>query len=568
MDIETPALSANERIKAASNLLRGTIAEGLTWAETGGIADDDQQVTKFHGIYLQDDRDLRAERGKQKMEKAFIFMARMRIPSGILTPAQWLAAEQVARDRGNGTLRLTTRQTIQFHGIIKSNLRPAIQEMHAAMLDTIAACGDVNRNVIASVDPWRPTGHAAVTALAEGIADNLLPHSRAWHEIWLGEERVAGGPEEDEPIYGRTYLPRKFKIGIALPPHNDVDVFAQDLSFIAIEENGAVVGYNVVVGGGMGMTHGEPETYPRAGDVIGFCTPDNAVDVAEKVVTVQRDHGNRSNRKAARLKYTIDRMGLDRFVAELSVRLATPLEPARAYAFTGTGDRLGWSEDGRHFTVFIENGRVHDVGDRRLLTGLHKIAELNVGRFIITPNQSLVLADIPADRRPVVQALLRRHGLDGAVSALRANAVACVAMPTCGLALAESERYLPELVTRLETVLEQHGLREREITIRMTGCPNGCARPYMAEIGLVGRSPGLYNLYLGGAHDGSRLSKLHRTDVDGDAIVAELTPLIAAYATQRQTDEAFGDFVIRAGIVRRTVAGLDFHDNVAPQARN
>ena len=568
MDIETPALSANERIKAASNLLRGTIAEGLTWAETGGIADDDQQVTKFHGIYLQDDRDLRAERGKQKMEKAFIFMARMRIPSGILTPAQWLAAEQVARDRGNGTLRLTTRQTIQFHGIIKSNLRPAIQEMHAAMLDTIAACGDVNRNVIASVDPWRPTGHAAVTALAEGIADNLLPHSRAWHEIWLGEERVAGGPEEDEPIYGRTYLPRKFKIGIALPPHNDVDVFAQDLSFIAIEENGAVIGYNVVVGGGMGMTHGEPETYPRAGDVIGFCTPDNAVDVAEKVVTVQRDHGNRSNRKAARLKYTIDRMGLDRFVAELSVRLATPLEPARAYAFTGTGDRLGWSEDGRHFTVFIENGRVHDVGDRRLLTGLHKIAELNVGRFIITPNQSLVLADIPADRRPVVQALLRRHGLDGAVSALRANAVACVAMPTCGLALAESERYLPELVTRLETVLEQHGLREREITIRMTGCPNGCARPYMAEIGLVGRSPGLYNLYLGGAHDGSRLSKLHRTDVDGDAIVAELTPLIAAYATQRQADEAFGDFVIRAGIVRRTVAGLDFHDNVAPQARN
>lgn len=568
MDIETPALSANERIKAASNLLRGTIAEGLTWAETGGIADDDQQVTKFHGIYLQDDRDLRAERGKQKMEKAFIFMARMRIPSGILTPAQWLAAEQVARDRGNGTLRLTTRQTIQFHGIIKSNLRSAIQEMHAAMLDTIAACGDVNRNVIASVDPWRPAGHAAVTALAEGIANNLLPHSRAWHEIWLGEERVAGGPEEDEPIYGRTYLPRKFKIGIALPPHNDVDVFAQDLSFIAIEENGAVVGYNVVVGGGMGMTHGEPETYPRAGDVIGFCTPDNAVDVAEKVVTVQRDHGNRSNRKAARLKYTIDRMGLGRFVAELNARLATQLEPARAYAFTGTGDRLGWSEDGRHFTVFIENGRVHDVGDRRLLTGLHKIAELDVGRFIITPNQSLVLADIPADQRPAVQTLLRQHGLDGAVSALRANAVACVAMPTCGLALAESERYLPELVTRLETVLEQHGLRDREITIRMTGCPNGCARPYMAEIGLVGRSPGLYNLYLGGAHDGSRLSKLHRTDVDGDAIVAELTPLIAAYATQRQADEAFGDFVIRAGIARRTVAGLDFHDNVAPQARN
>lgn len=568
MNIAVAPLSANERIKENSNYLRGTIADGLTRVETGAIADDDQQVTKFHGIYLQDDRDLRAERGKQKMEKAFIFMARMRIPGGILTPAQWLAADQIGQDRGNGTLRLTTRQTIQFHGIIKSNLRPAIQEMHAAMLDTIAACGDVNRNVIASVDPARRAGHDAVTRLAENIATHLLPRSRAWHEIWIGEERVAGGIEEDEPIYGRTYMPRKFKIGVALPPLNDVDAFAQDLSFIAIEEAGAVVGYNVVIGGGMGMTHGEPETYPRNGDVIGYCPADQAVDVAEKTITVQRDFGDRSNRKQARLKYTIDRMGLDAFVAALNARLSSPLQQARPYHLTSMGDGLGWVEgdDGQfHFTLFVENGRIHDLPDRRLLTGLRAIARLGVGRFIITANQNLTLADIPPASRSVVAGLLADYRLDQPVGGLRRNAMACVALPTCGLALAESERYLPDLLTRLEDVLERHGLRDDEISIRMTGCPNGCARPYMAEIGLVGRSPGLYNLYLGGAHGGARLSKLHRRDVDDAGIVAALAPLFESYARERTPDEHFGDYVIRAGIVCRTVTGLDFHQNLASE---
>ena len=560
-------LSANERIKENSRFLRGTIAEGLTIRESGAIADDDQQLTKFHGIYLQDDRDLRAERGRQRMEKAFIFMARMRVPSGILTPAQYLAADKMARERGNGTLRLTTRQTIQFHGILKSNLRPLIQGLHQEMLDTIAACGDVNRNVCASVDPWRRAGHATITSLANDIATHLLPHSRAWHEIWLGEERVAGGVEEDEPILGRTYLPRKFKIGIALPPHNDVDAFAQDLSFVAIEKRGKIMGYDVIVGGGMGMTHGEPETYPRAGNVIGFCKPEDAVDVAEHVVTMQRDHGDRSNRKQARLKYTIDRMGLDHFVAGLNERLKVKLQPAKGFTFTSTGDRLGWAEDEtgqHHATLFIENGRI--AGEAR--DGLTEIAGLAVGRFIITANQNLVLADIPADAKSQVVALLKQYGLDRTAGGLRRNAVACVALPTCGLALAESERYLPSLLTRLETDLETNGLADDDITIRMTGCPNGCARPYMAEIGLVGRSPGLYNLYLGGAHDGSRLSKLHARDVDGDAIVAALRPIFAAYATGRERNESFGDFVIRAGIVARTVAGLDFHENLAPALRN
>ncbi|MDR3532080.1 MAG: NADPH-dependent assimilatory sulfite reductase hemoprotein subunit, partial [Rhodopila sp.] len=431
-------------------------------------------------------------------------------------------------------------------------------------LDTIAACGDVNRNVIATADPWRRDLHAQISSLAREISAHLLPRTRAWHEIWLGEEKVSGGVMEDEPILGRTYLPRKFKIAIALPPHNDVDVFAHDLGFIAIVEQNRIVGYNVVIGGGMGMTHGEPETYPRTGDVIGFCKAEDAIDVAEKVVTVQRDYGDRSNRKHARLKYTIDTMGLDRFAALVNERLTVKLEPARAYAFTSTGDRLGWvqEDDGTaHFTLFVENGRIRG----RMLAGLHAIGELGVGRFVMTANQNLVLADIPAAKRRDVETLLAAHGLDSPVSGLRRSAMACVALPTCGLALAESERYLPDLVTRLEDELDRFGLREDEITIRMTGCPNGCARPYVSEIGLVGRTPGIYNLYLGGAHEGTRLNKLHRRDVDGDAIVAALSPLFESYAKERQSGERFGDYVIRAGIVNETKAGLDFHENLSAE---
>jgi sulfite reductase (NADPH) hemoprotein beta-component len=286
--------SRNEFIKEGSNFLRGTIAEGLLDAITGGLAEDDQQLTKFHGIYQQDDRDLRAERARKKLEKAFSFMARVRIPGGVLTSRQWIAMHDLAMERGNETLRLTTRQTIQFHGIIKSNLRPAIQAMHAVLLDTVAACGDVNRNVIASTVPQLPAVHEEVVALANAISDRLRPHSRAWHDIWIDGTQVAGGEEEDEPIYGRTYLPRKFKIAIAVPPQNDVDAFAHDIGFIAIVSRGRIVGYNVAAGGGMGMTHGEPDTFPRTGDVIGFCTPAQAVDVAEKIVTVQRDWGDRA----------------------------------------------------------------------------------------------------------------------------------------------------------------------------------------------------------------------------------------------------------------------------------
>ena len=565
-DQPTRKLSRNEEIKAGSDLLRGTIAEGLERQITGSLEEDDTQLTKFHGIYQQDDRDLRAERGKKRMEKAFSFMARVRIPAGVLTGPQWLKMDELATEHANGTLRLTTRQTIQFHGIIKTNLKPAIRAISDALLDTIAACGDVNRNVICSANPYRSAIHAEVFALSRDLSSHLLPRSRAWHEIWVDEEKIAGGEAEEEPIYGRTYMPRKFKIAVTVPPHNDVDVFAHDLGLIAIVEDGVILGYNVVVGGGMGMTHGEPETFPRTGDIIGFCRPDQAVAVAEQVVTVQRDFGDRSDRKQARLKYTIERLGLPWFTAELQRRLGFELAPARPALLTSSGDVPGWQEgdDGLwHYTLFVENGRVADLPTRRLLTGLRAIAGVHEGEFIITANQNVILARIPLDRKPAIEALLTEYGLSGGVGALRRNAMACVALPTCGLALAESERYLPDLVTVLEERLKAVGLSQEEISIRMTGCPNGCARPFLAEIGLVGRTPGVYHLYLGGAFDGTRLNKLYRRDVDHEEIVAALTPLFASYAEDRMPGEHFSDFVIRAGHIQPTTAGSRFHLDLA-----
>jgi sulfite reductase (NADPH) hemoprotein beta-component len=554
-------LSANEIIKANSNLLRGTIADGLRQQETGAIADDDTQLTKFHGIYQQDDRDLRGERARKKLEKAFSFMARVRIPAGVLTPRQWLGLDTVATERGNGTLRLTTRQTVQFHGVIKSNLRPAIQEIHATLLDTIAACGDVNRNVIASVVPQYPIVHAEISALAGAISEHLLPHSRAWHEIWIDGEPVIGGEPEDEPILGRTYLPRKFKIAIAVPPHNDTDAFAHEIGLVAIVDGNKVAGYNVLIGGGMGMTHGEPDTFPRTGDLIGFCLPGQVLAVCESVVTVQRDWGDRSDRKHARLKYTIERVGLDRFVAELTKRLGFALAPARPYRFDHTGDPNGWvrGSGGKwHYFLFVESGRVKGP----LRDALRAIATTHDGRFILTPNQNLVIADVAAKRRAAIDAVLRPDGV-APPSLLRRNAMACVALPTCGLALAESERYLPELITALDGEMQRNGLADAAIVVRMTGCPNGCARPYLAEISLVGTGPGKYHLYLGGASDGTRLAKLYRRDLGHVEIVAALAPLFAEYAKQRDDGERFSDYVIRTGHVHATTAGNRFHADVA-----
>jgi len=561
-------LSRNERIKEASEYLRGTLAEGLRDEITGAIVEDDQQLVKFHGMYLQDDRDLRAERSRKKMEKAFAFMIRVRISGGALTPTQWLALDKVARDYGNGTMRVTTRQTVQLHGVIKSNLKATMKAIDDVVMSSIAACGDVNRNVMANPNPFQSGAHAAALSLAKSISDHLEPQTKAYREIWLDGERIAGGEQDVvEPIYGKTYLPRKFKIGVAVPPSNDIDIFSQDLGFIAILGiGGKVEGWNVTAGGGMGMTHGEPDTYPRVADVLGFCRTKNVLAVAEAVVTVQRDWGDRSNRKHARLKYTIEDRGLDAFKAEVERRSGVKLAPARNYAFTSTGDRYGWTdgEDGRsHLTLFIENGRVYDrAGGPKLMTGLRRIAEVHAGDIRLTANQNVIIANVSPDNRAAIERLVDEHGLRGPMSGLRRNAVACVALPTCGLALAESERYLPNLVDALDERLAAQGLVNDDIVIRMTGCPNGCARPYLAEIGLVGKGPDRYNLYLGAAFDGSRLNKLYAEDLDHAGIVAALDPLFKAYAADRNDGERFGDFVIRAGFVAASGNGRDFHAHV------
>jgi sulfite reductase (NADPH) hemoprotein beta-component len=562
--------SRNERIKEASDFLRGTLAEGLREQITGAIVEDDAQLVKFHGMYLQDDRDLRPERRRKKMEPAFAFMIRVRIPGGVLKPSQWLALDQIARDYGNKTLRITTRQTIQLHGVIKSNLKRAMAKIDAALLTTIAACGDVNRNVICNPNPLQSRAYESAIGTARAISDHLLPRTPAYREIWLDGEKIAGGePEAVEPLYGAHYLPRKFKVAVAVPPSNDVDVFAHDLGFIAILDNdNEVTGYNVTVGGGMGMTHGEPQTYPRTADVMGFCKAGDAVAVAEAVMTVQRDWGDRSDRKHARLKYTVEDRGLDTFRTEVERRSGVKLGAPRSYTFTSTGDRYGWTdgEDGRgHLTLFIENGRLKDTVTARMVTGLRRIAAIHDGDFRLTCNQNLIIADVRPENRETIEGLVAKHGLTAQASALRHNSMACVALPTCGLALAESERYLPDLITALEGRLALHGLAEDEIVIRMTGCPNGCARPYLAEIGLVGKGPGRYNLYLGAAVDGSRLSKLYAEDLDHAGIIAALDPLFAAYAKERNDSEPFGEFVIRAGFVAATTNGRDFHNNTGPQ---
>lgn len=563
----TKELSRNERIKEASAYLRGTLAEGLREKITGAIIEEDQQLVKFHGMYLQDDRDLRPERGKKKMEKAFAFMLRLRIPGGVCTPAQFLHLHEVACTYGNRTMRLTTRQTFQLHGIIKSNLKATMREIDEALLTTIAACGDVNRNVMCNPNPYQSRAHAAAYATAKAISDHLLPRTPAYREIWLDGERIAGGEEEVvEPIYGKTYLPRKFKTVVAVPPSNDVDVYAHDLGYIAIlDADGDVKGYNVTVGGGMGMTHGEPETFPRTADVMGFCTPEQAVAVAEAVVTVQRDWGDRVERKHARLKYTIEDRGLAAFRAEVEKRSGVKLGQPKPFTFDSTGDRYGWteSEDGNgHLTLFVQNGRLRDIpGGPQWLTGLRQIAEMHDGDFRLTANQNIIIANVAPDKRWDIGKLVEKHKLTADASPVRRNSMACVALPTCGLALAESERFLPDLITEVEERLASHGLTDDEIIVRMTGCPNGCARPYLAEIGLVGTGPGKYNLYLGAAFDGSRLSKLYAEELDHKGIVAALDPIFAAYKSERNEGERFGDYAIRAGFVAQTGNGPDFHND-------
>jgi sulfite reductase (NADPH) hemoprotein beta-component len=567
-------LHKNEQLKAQSNWLRGNITADLADTSTGAISEESSQLTKFHGTYMQDDRDLRIPRKREGKEKAFIFMVRVRVPGGVCTPAQWLELDKLADSHANGTLKLTTRQAFQFHGVVKGNLRPLIQQINlAAHLNTKGACGDINRNVMCNPNPEQSALHAQAWQTAKALSDHLLPRTRAYHELWVADKLVDGGEPEDDPIYGKTYLPRKFKIVVAVPPSNDVDIYAHDLGFIAIaDESGKnVIGYNVTVGGGQGMSHNQLETFPRQADVMGFCTVEQAVEVAEKVVLVQRDFGDRTDRKHARLKYTIEDRGLGWFRDEVEKRLGFRLGAPRSFAFTHTGDRYGWTEGENghaHFTLFLQSGRVKDTASYKLKTALREIALVHKGDLRLTANQNLIIANIAPAERPAIEALLRRHNLDTAnqASGLKLNAMSCVALPTCGLALAESERYLPELVSILEKEMEAAGLRDDAITLRITGCPNGCGRPFLSEIGLVGKAPGKYNVYLGAAFDGSRLNVLYKASVPTAELVPLLGPIFRRYATERIAGERFGDFVIRAGYVKPTGTAHDFHEQKAAVA--
>jgi sulfite reductase (NADPH) hemoprotein beta-component len=564
-------LHKNEQLKADSNFLRGHIRRDLEDETSGTISEDSAQLTKFHGIYPQDDRDLRAQRRKEGREKAYIFMARVRVPGGVCTPSQWLAMDAIADSHGNGTLKITNRQSFQLHGVIKRNLRSAIHEVNRALLDTLAACGDVNRNVMCNPNPHLSGLHSETLAIARAVADRLLPRTKAYHELWVDDTLVGGGEPaaDEEPMYGRTYLPRKFKTVFAIPPSNDVDVFAHDLGFIAItDEGGRLTGFDVTVGGGMGMSHNQVDTFPRLADVLGFCRPDQVVDVAEKIVTVQRDFGDRTERKHARFKYTVADRGLVWIRSEVERRLGWELGAPRRFEFTDTGDRYGWTDGPNgdsHFTLFIENGRVKDAAK----TALREIAKVHRGDFRLTPNQHLMIASVTPADRPRIEALLREHVLDTAhrATGLRLNSMACVAQPTCGLALAESERYLPDLVTALDAEVEAAGLRDDAIVIRMTGCPNGCGRPFLAEIGFVGKSPGKYNMYLGAAFNGTRLNTLYRPSVPASDIVPTVRPLLRRYSAERLPGERFGDFATRVGLVNPTGTPADFHDK-APAAHS
>lgn len=548
-------LHANEGIKTRSNYLRGTLQQSLENKLTGSLAEDDTQVIKFHGAYQQFDRELESERKRQKLEQLYSYMIRVRIPGGVVTPEQWLALDKISDDFGNGTIKATTRQAIQFHGISKWALKKSIKAINDTLLDTIAACGDVNRNVMATVHPGNSNIYNDVQEFAKSLSYAFTPQTRAYAEIWLDGKKVKDSAnEDDEPIYGKTYLPRKFKIAIAIPPNNDVDVFANDLGFIAIEKNGELLGYNVTVGGGLGSTFGAPETYARIADLVGFVTPEKAVDVAKKIITIQRDYGNREDRKLARFKYTIDRLGFDWFVKELHHRLGYELEPSKEYSFDRSGDILGWSQstNGNWFLgLYIEGGRLQDDEVLQYRSALRAVAKVNAGDFRFTGNQNLIIGEIAPDKKNEIEKILNAYGIIENInkSGIRRNSVACVALNTCPLAYSEAERYLPTLVGKIEDILAQYGLVDDEITIRMTGCPNGCGRPWLGEIGFIGKAPGLYNMYLGAGFAGERLNSLYAESLNEEQILSELTPIIKSYSESRNEGERFGDFVIRQGIV-------------------
>lgn len=567
-------LADNERLKEQSDYLRGGIKEDLQDGLTGGFKGDNFQLIRFHGMYEQDDRDIRASRLESKLEPKKNVMLRCRLPGGIISPQQWLGIDEFASKHTDyGSIRITNRQTFQFHGVLKDNIKPMHQWLHQLGLDSIATAGDVNRNVLCTSNPVESALHEEAYEWAKKISEHLLPKTNAYAEIWLDGEQLATTEDlkpltqettdPTEPILGKTYLPRKFKTAVVIPPHNDVDLHANDLGFVAIGEEGRLVGFNVLVGGGLSFEHGNTKTFPELAHEFGFVKLDDVLKVAEAVVTIQRDWGNRTDRKNAKTRYTIQRVGPELFKAEVEKRAGIRFEDSRPYEFSSRGDRIGWVEgiDKRwHLTLFVENGRLLDFPDRPLKTGVRKIAEIHQGDFRLTANQNIIVANVPKSQKKKIEDIARAHGLmDEETTPLRQQAMACVSLPTCPLAMAEAERYLPTFIDHIDELMAKHGVADEVIITRITGCPNGCGRAMLAEIALVGKAPGRYNLHVGGNLNGTRIPKLYKENITADEILAIIDTWIKDWADNREVGEAFGDFAIRRQIVNPIVnSAVDF----------
>lgn len=560
-------LAKNELLKAEKPDLRGTIRETLANPEADRFSGDDEQFIKFHGIYQQDDRD------KRKTGKEYSVMVRTRQTGGIVPAAQYLVYDELARRFANGTLRITSRQTFQFHGVLQRGIGPLIKSINEALSTTLATCGDVNRNVTAPTAPPVDSITQAIEDDAFAVTTVLLPRTTAYHSIWVDGVQLDLGlgavvarargdqpnpyappPAEDDasgiptdPLYGKTYLPRKFKTGFALPPNNDTDIFTNDLGWVAIVENGKLIGYNLLAGGGLGTSHGNKQTYPRLADVIGFVPRAQLLAASVAVVETHREWGDRTDRKHARLKYVLQEKGVAWFKDQLAARLGAPLAPARPFAFVGQGDPFGWfrqAEGLSYLGLFVETGRIKDAGDYRLMTALRLIAERFGATFRLSATQNLILSDIKDSDKAAIDTLLREHGCASvfAPGLIRGRGMACPALPTCGLSLAESERVFPRLLERIAEAQDGAGVGGEELVVRMTGCPNGCARPYSAEIGIIGKAPGKYNVLLGGNRQGTRLARNWRESVPIDEIPAVLGELFQRYSHERVNGQGFGDW--------------------------
>ena len=554
-------LSPIEKIKVESDGLRGTIVQSLHNEITGAISEDDQALVKFHGMYQQDDRDRRDERAEKKLERLYSFMIRLRLPGGFMTPEQWIAIHDIAGENTTVVIKITTRQTLQLHGLFKSKIKPTIQAFNRVKLDSIATCGDINRNVLCSSHPKQSEIHQEVFEYADKISQLLMPKTRAYYEIWLDEEKLLDKKQEEDPLYQDRYLPRKFKIGIVIPPNNDIDVLANDIGLIAIIEKNKLKGFNIAIGGGLSTTHGNPETYARLASLLAFVEPgEKALKAVYEILTIQRDYGNRSDRKLARLKYTVDKLGSEWFRKELERRIGFDLEDPKPFSFSDRKDYYGWEQNHEglwYYTAFVENGRVLDDEKVALKSALLEVAKTGKANFRFTCNQNLILSDIKKEDKGEIQEILERFRIidhTNNSSVIRKNSMACVAFNTCPLALAEAQRYLPTLITKIEPILAKYQLSDEDIIIRMTGCPNGCGRAYVAEIGFVGTAYGKYNVHLGGDHYGLRLNKIYRENLDEPAILQELDELLGYFKKERKKKESFGDFAIRKQLINEAVA--------------